>query len=129
MMPRAFRFVPWLLLFFFRPLPTDGQTASLSTGIEGTILIGPAHGGPVREGEADSRPLANASFAVINEAGAETLFTTDASGHFKVPLAPGRYSIRRQDVKMKFPRCGPWEVQVNAGGFMALQWECDSGMR
>jgi hypothetical protein len=118
-----------LLLLSLMPGQTDAQTSSLSTGIEGVVSIGPVHGGPQRADEPASAPLANAAFEVANDAGAVTTFTTDASGHFRIPLAPGRYSIKRTDVKAKLGHCGPFEVEVTANGFKKIQWECDSGMR
>jgi carboxypeptidase family protein len=125
------RFWVWaaLLLLSFVASQMDAQPSALSTGIEGVVSIGPTHGGPTRAGEADSAPLANAVFAVANDAGAVTTFTTDASGHFRVALPPGRYSIKRTDVKMKLGHCGPFEVEVTADGFKKVQWDCDSGMR
>jgi hypothetical protein len=116
-------------LVFLSAQEAKAQTYSASTGIEGVVSVGPAHGGPSRAGVSDSAPLANMAFEATNDAGAATSFTTDALGRFKVLLAPGRYSIKRQDQKAKFPRCGPWEVEVTAGGFKQLQWNCDSGMR
>lgn len=114
---------------FLEAQQMDGQPSSLSTGIEGTISLGPTHGGPTRAGEVDSAPLANIAFQVVDKASIVTSFTTDASGHFKVPLRPGHYSVKRRDPKPKFPRCGPWQVEVTGGGFAQLHWECDSGMR
>jgi hypothetical protein len=118
-----------LLLLSFVPLKTDAQPPSLSTGIEGVVSIGPIHGGPQRSDEPASAPLANVVFEVANDAGAVTTFTTDTSGHFRIPLAPGRYSIKRADVKVKLAHCGPFEVEVTTSGFKKIQWECDSGMR
>ena len=117
-----------LLLLSLMPSQTDAQTSSLSTGIEGVVSIGPIHGGPQRADEPASAPLANAAFEVANDAGAVTTFTTDATGHFRIPLAPGHYSIKRTDVKVKLGHCGPFEVEVT-NGFKKIQWECDSGMR
>lgn len=117
-----------LLLLGFVPSPTDAQTSSLSTGIEGVISVGPIHGGPIRQGVADSAPLANTVFEVASEAGPVQSFTTDESGHFRIPLPPGRYSIKRT-LKTKLSGCGPFEVEVTAEGFKKIQWECDSGIR
>jgi hypothetical protein len=118
-----------LLLLCLVPLKTDAQPSSLSTGIEGVVSIGPTHGGPQRSDEPASAPLANAVFEVANDAGAVTTFTTDESGHFRIPLAPGRYSIKPRDLKTKPRGCGPFEVEVTTSGFKKIHWECDSGMR
>ena len=118
-----------LLLVPFVPGHVTAQTPSIATGIEGVVSVGPIHGGPSRVGVPDSAPLPNTAFEVTNNAGAVTTFTTDAAGHFRVPLGPGRYSIKAKDQKSKLPRCGPFEVEVTAEGFKKVQWECDSGMR
>jgi len=108
----------------------NAQTSPIATGIEGIVSVGPIHGGPSRVGVPDSAPLANAAFEVVNDAGAvTTTFTTDASGQFRIPLAPGRYSIKAQSPKTKLGHCGPFEVEVTTDGFRKVQWECDSGMR
>ena len=118
-----------LLLFFFVPGQMNAQTSSITTGIEGIISVGPIHGGPSHVGVTDSAPLPNVAFEVANDAGPVTAFTTDAAGHFRIPLAPGRYSIKAKDPKAKLPRCGPFNDEVTADGFKKVQWECDSGMR
>ena len=117
-----------LLLISFAPGQMNAQTPSIATGIEGVVSVSPIHGGPSRVGVADSAPLANTVFEVTNAAGVATTFTTDNAGRFRVPLPPGRYTIKKSDAN-KFPRCGPFEVEVTAAGFNKVMWECDSGMR
>src|ERR1700676_3790028 len=107
-----------LFLFSFMPGPMNAQTSPIATGIEGVISIGPTHGGPIRAGESASAPLANVAFLVAGAAGEVAAFTTDASGHFRIPLAPGRYSVKAREPKARFPRCGPFEVEVTAAGFI-----------
>jgi hypothetical protein len=91
--------------------------------------MGPVHGGPVRAGEADSAPLVKATFDVSSSAGAVASFETDDTGHFRVALAPGHYSIQPRGPKKKVGGCGPFEVEVPADGFKKIRWDCDSGMR
>ncbi len=105
------------------------ETPPLSTGIEGNVSVGPTHGGPTHQGESDSAPLAETLFEVTSNSGTVTTFTTDGSGHFRIPLAPGRYSIKRQGAKTKIGGCGPFEVEVTGAGFSKVHWECDSGLR
>jgi hypothetical protein len=106
-----------------------GQAQSESaTGLEGVITIGPIQPGPARQGVPDSAPLANFTFTVANEKGAITSFTTDAQGRFRVPLAPGHYTIS-QSGKDRIRRCGPFDVDVVIGKMTAVEWECDTGMR
>jgi hypothetical protein len=117
-----------LLLISFLSGQMNAQTPSIATGIEGVILVSPSHGGPSREGETDSAPLGNTVFEVATAAGMVATFTTDAAGHFKAPLPPGRYSIKIGGAK-RYPRCGPFDVEVTAAGFNTVTWTCDSGMR
>jgi len=106
----------------------DAQAPSITTGIEGVVSVSPVHGGPSREGVTDSAPLANTVFEVTDAAGIAATFTTDAAGHFRLPLPPGRYSIKIGGAR-KYPRCGPFDVDVTAAGFNTVTWTCDSGMR
>lgn len=121
------RLLAILVLTIMSLSPGQAQSES-ATGLEGVITIGPVHPGPVREGMADSAPLANFTFAVANEKGPVTSFTTDAEGGFRILLAPGRYTIS-QNSKDKIRRCGPFDVDVVAGKVVTVQWECDTGMR
>jgi Prealbumin-like fold domain len=104
------------------------ENPALSTGLEGVISVSPIHGGPVRAGQPSSAPLANTTFEITDAAGSVKTFTTDASGQFRVSLPPGTYSVKLA-VPKKFPRCGPFQAKVTGSGFLAVQWECDSGMR
>jgi hypothetical protein len=126
--PRKFWLVFGLLVLLFQSLQTNGQTFSPSTGIEGTFSISPVHGGPTRAGETDSAPLANVQFDVANDAGLQASFTTDAGGHFRVPLPPGRYSIKMRE-KKKMGGCGTIMADVPADGFAKVHWDCDTGIR
>ena len=103
--------------------------AALPTGIEGMISIGPIHGGPIRAGEADSAPLVKATFDVSSSGGIVASFETDDTGHFRLALAPGHYSIQRRGAKKKVGSCGPFEVEVPADSFKKIRWDCDTGMR
>jgi len=98
------------------------------TGIEGSVSISPIRGGPSKVGVPNSAPLGNTQFVVENAAGIVVTFQTDEEGRFRVPLSPGRYTVRSAAVK-KIGRCGPFEVEVEAGGFKQVQFACDSGMR
>jgi len=117
-----------VMLLAFLTGSMQAQPGSLSTGIEGVISISPTHGGPARLGETDSAPLANVAFEVVNDAVVVTSFTTDAAGHFRVPLPPGQYSIRQRE-KKKIGGCGTFKTEVTAAGFAKVQFQCDSGMR
>jgi hypothetical protein len=110
---------------------SSGQTQPGSgTGIEGVITFGPTQGGPVRADTPGSKPLANATFVVENEKGAEvTSFTTDDQGRFRVPLTPGHYTVSKEGKKHGIGHYGPFDVDVVAGRMTSVQWECDTGIR
>jgi hypothetical protein len=99
------------------------------SGIEGTITVGPVHGGPSRIGVPDSRPLANATFIAQDQKGMATSFTTDDQGRFRVLLEPGHYTVSLKEKKGGIGRYGPFEVDVIAGQMTKVEWRCDTGMR
>lgn len=108
--------------------PTASASSTPGTGIEGSVSISPIRGGPSKVGVPNSAPLRNTQFVVENAAGIVVTFKTDEEGRFRVPLSPGRYTVRSAVVK-KIGRCGPFEVQVEAAGFKQVEFHCDSGMR
>jgi hypothetical protein len=126
---RKFRII--LVLLVMSGCFSLGQTQSGSgTGIEGVITFGPTQGGPIRADTPSSKPLANATFVVENEKGAEVAsFTTDDQGRFRVPLAPGHYTVSKEGKKHGIGHYGPFDVDVVAGRMTNVQWECDTGIR
>jgi hypothetical protein len=107
---------------------SSAQTPSGSgTGLEGVITISPIHPGPTRDDIPSSAPLANCTFAVQNEKGTVTSFTTDDQGRFRIPLAPGHYAVSMKERRIR--RCGPFDVDVVAGEMINVEWRCDTGMR
>ena len=110
---------------------SSGQTQSGSgTGIEGVITFGPTQGGPIRADTPSSKPLANVTFVVENEKGAEVAsFTTDDQGRFRVSLTPGHYTVSREGKKHGIGHYGPFDVVVLAGRMTKVEWECDTGIR
>jgi len=126
MMTRCWMAVVVLLLpMSFASAQTSSESA---TGIEGVITISPIHPGPVREGMVSSAPLANCDFAVANEKGPVSSFTTDAQGHFRITVAPGHYTVSAGR-KIGIRGCGPFDVDVASGKMTSVQWECDTGIR
>jgi hypothetical protein len=99
------------------------------TGIEGVILVSPIHGGPARQGVADSRPLANTVFVVKGDRGVAGSFTTDQHGKFQVSLPAGHYVVAPRDPHGKIGSYGPFEVDLVPGQIQKVQWMCDTGMR
>jgi hypothetical protein len=109
---------------------STGQTPSAGeSGIEGVIMIRPANPGPIRADAAGSIPLANATFAVENNKGEVTSFSTDDQGRFRVSLPPGHYKVSLQGRKTTIGRFGPFEADVAPGKMTNVQWKCDSGIR
>src|SRR5260370_21480302 len=111
---RKFRII--LVLLVLSGCFSSGQTQSGSgTGIEGVITFGPTQGGPIRADTPGSKPLANATFVVENEKGAEVAsFTTDDQGRFRVPLAPRHYTLSKEGKKRGIGPFGPFPVAVLA---------------
>jgi hypothetical protein len=126
---RKFRAI--LALLIISACFSSGQTQSRSgTGIEGVITFGPTQGGPIRADTPSSKPLANATFVVQNEKGAEVAsFTTDYQGWFSTSVAPGHYTVSMNGKKRGIGHYGPFEVDVVAGRMTKVQWECDTGIR
>ena len=112
---------------FAQNSPTS--TSNTGTGIEGVISVSPAHGGPTRIDEPNSRGLPNVAFDVQNEKDVVTTFTTDEQGHFHVSLPPGHYKVSRSGRKTSIGHWGPFDVDVTAGQMTKVEWTCDSGMR
>jgi hypothetical protein len=104
-------------------------TASVTTGIEGTVVVSPSRPGPIRKDEGPSvAPVGNAPFVVKAGDATVATFTTDGEGHFQIALPPGHYVIMREGAA---PRIGRWrfEADVVAGKMTTVNWTADSGMR
>lgn len=105
-------------------IPSAGES-----GIEGTIAISPSQPGPSRSDAPDSKPLSNTAFVVNDMKGEVTSFTTDDQGQFRIPLAPGHYSISLKGRRSTIGHFGPFEVDVESDKMTKVQWNCDSGIR
>ena len=77
----------------------------------------------------DFKPLSNTAFVVKDLKGEVTWFTTDDQGQFRIPLAPGHYSVSIKGRKSTIGHFGPFEVDVVSGKMTKVQWKCDSGIR
>ena len=116
--------IPSLTLAQATPIPaTDG-----SAGIEGTISM-TSVGGPVRQGESDTNPLANITFEVKQDGKVTKSFKTDDRGQFHLELKPGHYTIARKNWKAALGFYGPFEVEVTPGKMTKVEWKCDTGIR
>ena len=118
-----------LFLLFTLPLLALAQSdPAPASGVEGSILISPVTGGPVRQGAADTKPLPATEFLVKQGDRVVTSFKTDAEGRFRVSLGPGHYSVVRKE-RSAVGSYGPFEVEVAAGKMSTVQWKCDTGLR
>ena len=122
----ALSFVTMACALFSCVTPARGEA---ETGLEGTINISPIHGGPAIIGVPNAKPYANADFIVKKGEEVVASFKTDEQGQFRVQLTPGHYSVSLKQSAGKFPRRGPFEVDIVAGQIARVQWTCDSGMR
>ena len=92
-------------------------------------MIYPSQPGPTRIDTPDSKPLANTAFVVKNQKGEVTSFTTDDQGQFRIPLAPGHYTVSIKGRTSSIGHFGPFEVDVVSSKMTKVQWTCDSGIR
>jgi hypothetical protein len=102
--------------------------ATVSSGIEGVIMVSPSRPGPTRKDGPSAAPAGNLEFAVKRGEARVAAFTTDAEGRFHVSLPPGHYTVLREDPGAKI---GHWrfETDVKPGEVIKVQWTGDSGMR
>lgn len=114
-------------LAFLYPFLAVAQTAGTS-GVEGSILVSPVMGGPIRQGTPDAKPLPRTEFVVKQGERVVTTFETDEQGRFRVSLGPGHYSVVKRE-KNAMGSFGPFEVDVAAGKMKNVQWQCDTGIR
>ncbi len=100
-----------------------------NSGIVGQVTLGPACPGPVKvDTPCPDKPY-QASFTILDSSGAVVQqFQTDADGNFKVPLAPGTYTLHPETQGM-LPIARDQVVTVPEGQFVSLQIKFDSGMR
>jgi hypothetical protein len=100
-----------------------------ASGIEGTIVVSPIRGGPIRKDDErpSAAPVPNVQFVVKAGDTIVKTFTTDGEGRFQVALPAGHYLILREGAG----RVGSWrwEADVVAGEMTKVNWTADSGMR
>jgi hypothetical protein len=121
--------VAGLGFFFSVALAKPTPSPAAGSGLEGVIVIAPAHPGPTREGVPDTAPLANVAFIVQKAEATVASFTTDEKGAFRISLPPGHYSVSRNAPSTRIGHFGPFEVDVVEGQMTKVNWTCDTGMR
>ncbi len=117
------------------PLTADQRAVLAATsgtsGIGGEVLAGPTC--PVeRPGDSACapRPVEGAVLVVKDASGNEVArFTTDASGLFRVNLAPGTYTVAAQPVSGIMGTAAPQQVTVAVGNLKMVSLGYDTGIR
>lgn len=112
-------------------LPVIGMAETppaFESGVEGIISVSPSRPGPQRIDVPNVAPAPNLLFAVKKGETTVASFTTDAEGGFRIRLAPGHYTVFREDPGAAI---GRWrfEVDVVANEVTKVHWTGDSGMR
>jgi hypothetical protein len=100
-------------------------------GIEGRVIIQPISppiSPTIRPEGANYRPY-RASVSVMDQRGQTvTQFQCDLNGHFRLPLEPGRYTLRPESPG-PLPRASEQTVTVSEGQFTEVLITYDSGIR
>ena len=123
--------IPLLLaaIFLVGGLQATMPVNAAETGIRGTVLWGPVHGGPARIGQSEEAPL-SASFLVLGSGQKVASFQSDDKGHFEVVLPAGEYTIVPDKSKpILFPGRQKKVVTVPEDGFAVVILKFDTGMR
>ena len=77
------------------------------------------------------RPLAaRVTIALADTRAIVTIVTSDAEGHFRVGLSPGRYVLNAVNLTgAVYPRSSPVDVIVRAGSYTTVTVSFDSGIQ
>ena len=128
-MPAPFpsRLVGWLTCAL---IATGAVAASGgSSGVQGSVTLSPACGGPQREGVACTAPYADVELRLLASDGAAVASArTSATGHYLLTAPAGRYRVQVM-TPVRITRCPSPEVLVVAKQTSIVDIECDSGMR
>lgn len=109
--------------------PAQDGGASGDSGVDGTVTVGPTCPGPSILGDTRdcSEPLATGLRVVDSSTGVEVAETaSDDQGHFRVGLAPGKYTITTVDGSLL---ATPVEVTVQSQRYSETDVLVDSGVR
>jgi hypothetical protein len=97
------------------------------TGLEGTVLRGPIQ--PVcRVGEPCDAPF-SAAFEVWQQQQLVARFRSDSTGHYRVLVAPGAYTVVADSGAPIWPADQAHEVTVGPVGVTKLDLDFDTGIR
>jgi len=108
----------------FTPSPT------LSSGIEGIVTEGPMYPGPTRIGDNSCPDQPYQTTITILDTHGEQLdqVQTDDTGHFKIQLAPGTYSLHPEPGR-PFPVAPDQTVVIEDGQYTQVTIIYDTGIR
>ena len=121
------------LLFIALALSCTNQPSDIllaqgqGTGLEGMVRRGPIQ--PVcRVGEPCDAPF-SAAFEVWQQQQLVTKFRSDSTGHYRVLLAPGAYTIVADSGAPIWPARQAHDVTVGSVGLTHLDLDFDTGIR
>ena len=121
------------LLFIALALSCTNQPSDIllaqgqGTGLEGMVRRGPIQ--PVcRVGEPCDAPF-SAAFQVWQQQQLVTKFRSDSTGHYRVLLAPGAYTIVADSGAPIWPARQAHDVMVGSVGLTHLDLDFDTGIR
>jgi hypothetical protein len=102
------------------------------SGVRGTVLAGPACGGPViMDSPCPDKPVV--AEISVSEVGSQDVVATVRStsdGKFSIELPPGNYTLKPSATGGAiFPAGKPKDVTVDAGGFADVTLNMDTGIR
>jgi hypothetical protein len=114
-------------------LGCTGRTSNIllaenqDTGLEGTVLRGPIQ--PVcRVGEPCDAPF-SATFQVWHQQQLVARFRSDSTGHYRVTIAPGAYSVVADSGAPIWPARQAHDVMVGSVGVTHVDLNFDTGIR
>jgi hypothetical protein len=101
-----------------------------NSGVEGTVVAGPTCPVERADSPCPDRP-AQATVVVADPSGATvTTARTDPGGRFRIPLPPGRYTVRAgHPGRPGMGASRPVLISVPAGGVVRVRLVIDTGIR
>ncbi len=127
--PSAFFAVAPVVAIALTGCANGGSSTASSSGVRGTVMIGPTCAVQRVGQECADKPYA-AELRVVDSADNQQVATVSsgANGRFEVALSPGRYRIESANSKSP-PRAEPVEVTVPPHRYVNVSLRFDSGIR
>ena len=107
-----------------------GGGSSASSGVEGTVVVGPTcPGGETDDPSCQAEPV-QATVFFEQEGSAKRSIVSDTDGSFVISLPPGEYSVRATPISPSVRyESRPQQVTVEDGAFATIEVRLDSGIR